>query len=162
MNELLKALPSLLGVVVGGLITFLIQQVTLRKQQNWDRKKLELDKFYKDEDRKFQAYNKILQMDGTYRIHTIDHHTGDGELDEKNYNEYIRPILFDIFHLLDENIAKQVNRIEEIYERQYAMEEANPDDDEKLSKHYLTILQLIKHEFNELRKLKEKIKRYEL
>lgn len=64
--------------------------------------------------------------------------------------------------MLDENIAKQVNRIEEIYERQYAMEEADPGDDERLSKHYVTILQLIKHEFNELRKSKEKIKRHEL
>ncbi|CJB12149.1 Uncharacterised protein [Streptococcus pneumoniae] len=36
MEELIKALPSLLGVVVGGLITFFIQQATIRKQQEWE------------------------------------------------------------------------------------------------------------------------------
>lgn len=39
MNELIKAVPSLVGVVVGGLITFFIQQATIRKQQEWDRKR---------------------------------------------------------------------------------------------------------------------------
>lgn len=40
MDELLKALPSLLGVVVGGLITFFIQNRTIRKQQKWEREKM--------------------------------------------------------------------------------------------------------------------------
>lgn len=33
VDELLKALPSLLGVIVGGLFTFFIQQSIIREQQ---------------------------------------------------------------------------------------------------------------------------------
>ena len=60
MDELIKALPSLLGVVVGGLITFFIQQATIRKQQEWDRKKMELDTHNKNEARKFEVFSQIL------------------------------------------------------------------------------------------------------
>ncbi|WP_233193548.1 hypothetical protein [Sporosarcina sp. P3] len=58
MDELFKALPSLLGVIIGGLITFFIQQSIVRKQQKWDREKMKIDKFHQEQTIKFQTFNK--------------------------------------------------------------------------------------------------------
>lgn len=158
MELFINALPSLLGVVVGGLITFFIQQSSIKKQQVWEREKMELDNFQKDEDRKFETYNKILQADGDHVIHDINHHTGAGILQTKAYNEHIRPLLFEIYHLLDEKVADEVENIENVFERQYIMEEEDPTDKEVLSKSYLKIISLIKQEFKNLRSSKRKVK----
>jgi hypothetical protein len=154
MDELLKALPSLLGVLIGGLITFLIQNVTIRKQQKWDREKLELDKFYQEQTIKFQTFNKILQLNGLYTVLEHDIHYGP-ELNQEYYTKHIRPLLFDIFHLLDEKIVAHVNYIEDTYERQFVMEEAAHGDREHLRDSYIKILELINKQFKELRKSKQ-------
>ncbi|MGY6211457.1 hypothetical protein ACXEO8_15925 [Cytobacillus firmus] len=158
MELFINTLPSMLGVVVGGLITFFIQQSSIKKQLEWEREKMELDNFQKDEDRKFETYNKILQADGDHIIHDINYHTGAGKLQTKAYNEYIRPLLFDIYHLLDEDVAEEVENIENVFERQYIMEEEDPTDKEVLSKSYLKIISLIKQEFKNLRSSKRKVK----
>lgn len=49
----------------------------------------------------------------------------------------MRPLLFDIFHLLDEKVVINVNYIEDIYERQFVMEEESPGDKEILSNSYI-------------------------
>jgi hypothetical protein len=156
MDEFIKALPSFVGVVIGGLITFLIQIITIRKQQKWERNKIELDNFYKDETIKFQTFNKIFQLDGKYSILDIDLHYGP-ELNQENYFEHIRPLLFEIFHLLDDNMAKEVNNIEGIYERQYVTEDEDPNDKESLSQSYSKILQLIRKQFNDFREIRKNI-----
>lgn len=90
-----------------------------------------------------------------YEILEIDLHNGPTDLNQKNYNEHIRPLLFDIFHLLDDEIAKEVNYIEDIFERQFVMEEEDPSDGEDLSNSYLKIINLIKEQFKELRESKK-------
>jgi hypothetical protein len=156
MDEFIKALPSFVGVVIGGLITFLIQIITIRKQQKWERNKIELDNFYKDETIKFQAFNKIFQLDGKYSILNIDLQYGP-ELNQENYFEHIRPLLYEVFHLLDDNMAKEVNNIEGIYERQFITEDENPGDKESLSQSYSKILQLIREQFNDFRVIRKNI-----
>ncbi|MFY0762136.1 hypothetical protein AB1K32_25380 [Metabacillus dongyingensis] len=158
MNEILNMALPLVGVVLGGVITFVIQQSSIRKQQEFEREKIKIDNFYKEEIRKFETYNKILQIDGIYRIHDKSHHQGASELNRDNYNEYMRPVLFDIFHLLDEEIAEEVNNIEDIYERQAVMEEADEFDQEKLSNSYEKIILLIKQQFKKHRESKRNLR----
>ncbi|KRF52724.1 hypothetical protein ASG98_19655 [Bacillus sp. Soil531] len=150
MGELIKALPSLLGVIVGGLITFFIQQITIRKQQSWEKKKLELDNFYKNEEIKFKTFNKILELNGEHQVLEYDIHQGP-ELNYNKYIKYIRPLLFEIFHLLNDEIVREVNSIEDIFERQTAVEEAELGDAEDLRHSYSKILKLIKEQFTDLR-----------
>ncbi|WP_233193549.1 hypothetical protein [Sporosarcina sp. P3] len=90
-------------------------------------------------------------MNGSYEVLEHNIHYGP-ELNHKNYTEHIRPLLFDIFHLLDEKIVTNVNCIEDINERQFVMEEEAPGDKEALSNSYLEILGLINEQFKELRK----------
>ncbi|MHA6261522.1 hypothetical protein ACXYMX_16805 [Sporosarcina sp. CAU 1771] len=145
--------PSLLGVIIGGLITFFIQQSIVRKQQKWDGEKMKIDKFHQEQTIKFQTFNKILQLNGSYEVLEHNIHYG-RELNQNKYTEHIRPLLFDIFHLLDETIVTNVNSIEDINERQFVMEEKAPSDKEALSNSYLEILRLINEQFKELRKSK--------
>lgn len=159
MDELFKALPSLLGVIIGGLITFSIQQSTLRKQQKWERIKMEIDKLNQEQNIKFKTFNKILQLNGRYEVLEHNMHYGP-ELNQKNYTEHVRPLLFDIFHLLDEKIVTNINKIEDIYERQFVIEDEFPGDKETLSNSYLQILELINEQFKELRKSKLNDKEY--
>ncbi|MGG0412965.1 hypothetical protein [Peribacillus simplex] len=151
MDDILKGLPSLIGVVIGGLITFFIQRSTIKKQQQWDREKLRIDNFYKSEAEKFKTYNKILEIDATRLIHHhYDSIDGGNKLDKKNYDTYVRPLLFEVFHLLDREVAAEVNKIEDIFEREY-VKGTEPSDKKNLSDSYIKIIKLIKQQFKEYR-----------
>lgn len=151
MDELIKAFPSLLGVVVGGLITFFIQQATIRKQQEWDRKKMELDTHNKNEARKFEVFSQILHAHAKHFV--LDYRMdGPPELKENIYFEYIRPLLYEIYHLLDDPIVREIEKIEYIHEKQSAMEDEDEGDREALTKNYQEIIEVIKREFVNLRK----------
>ncbi|MEJ9232234.1 hypothetical protein LAV79_22815 [Peribacillus butanolivorans] len=150
MNVLISALPSLLGVAIGGLITFFIQQSITRKQQTWDKEKMILDILNKKETTKFEVFNKILHMNAKYPVLEYDIHRGP-ELNEKEYIERIRPLLYEIYHLLAESIVYEVENIEDIYERHYVLEAAEVGDDEVLALSYMKIMKLIKQEFKDLR-----------
>ncbi|AIF68139.1 hypothetical protein GZ22_16875 [Terribacillus saccharophilus] len=153
MEELLKALPSLLGVLIGGLITFFVQNTTVRKQQKWEARKIEIDIYYKEQTLKFQTFNKILQLNRFCNVLEYDIHYGP-ELNEKNYRKHIRPLLFDIFHLLENSLAKDINNIEEIYERQHAVGEEYSEDKKALSESYQNIIKSINGQFKLLRESK--------
>ncbi|MGR9593668.1 hypothetical protein [Bacillus thuringiensis] len=151
MDELIKALPSLLGVVVGGLITFFIQQATIRKQQEWDRKKMELDTHNKNEARKFEVFSQILHAHAKHFVLEYSMH-GPPKLNEGRYSRHIRPLLYEIYHLLDESIARKIEKIEYIHEKQFAMEEGEEGDIEAVTENYQGIIEIIKKDFDSLRK----------
>ncbi|EJV49972.1 MULTISPECIES: hypothetical protein [Bacillus cereus group] len=151
MDELIKALPSLLGVVVGGLITFFIQQATIRKQQEWDRKKMELDTHNKNEARKFEVFSQILHAHAKHIVLEYSMH-GPPQLNEVKYSKYIRPLLYEIYHLLDYTIVGKIEKIEHIHEKQFAMEVDEDGDIEIVTENYEEIIKIIKQDFNSLRK----------
>lgn len=153
MDELVKAIPSLLGVLIGGLITFFVQNTTVRKQQKWDREKIKWDRQYQEQTLKFQTYNKILQLNRTHMILEWDMHKG-SELNRIKYITHIRPLLFEVFHLLDEGIAERMNFIEDVYERQFVVEVEEPGDKDGLIFNYQSIIKIINAEFNLLRKVR--------
>ncbi|MCM3225937.1 hypothetical protein [Terribacillus saccharophilus] len=155
MDELIKAIPSLLGVLVGGLITFFVQNTTVRKQQKWEREKIEWDRQYQEQTLKFETFNKILQLDRTHLVLEYDLHRGP-ELNRKKYVTHIKPLLFDVFHLLNEEMVSRIDIIEDIFEEWYVMEEPSPGDDEKLTESYKRIIELINLQFKEQRESKLK------
>ncbi|MRS10844.1 hypothetical protein EKV65_26130, partial [Bacillus anthracis] len=55
-------------------------------------------------------------------------------------------------HLLDESITRKIEKIEYIYEKQFAMEEAEEGDIETLTENYQRIIEIIKKDFDNLRK----------
>ncbi|MGG2061661.1 hypothetical protein [Priestia megaterium] len=154
MNELIKALPSLLGVIVGGLITFFIQQITIRKQQSWEKEKLNLDNFYKGEATKFKIFNKILQLHVENTVLGVDVHD-EPVLNQADYIEHIRPLLFEVYHLLNEDMAKEIDFIEDVFERESLTGERDEIETKDTTDSYLKVLNLIRQEFKNLRASKK-------
>ncbi|MBY0196405.1 hypothetical protein H7U05_03685 [Priestia megaterium] len=154
MSELIKALPSLLGVIVGGLITFWIQQITIRKQQSWEKEKLNLDNFYKGEATKFKTFNKILQLHAENTVLEIDVHDKP-VLNQTNYIEHIRPLLFEVYHLLNEDMAKEIDFIEDVLEQQSLTGHRDEVESKDTTDSYLKVLNLIRQEFKSLRASKK-------
>ncbi|MEH7126518.1 hypothetical protein V7127_25330 [Bacillus sp. JJ1773] len=144
--EIIKDALPLLGVIVGGLITFLVQNNSIRKNQRFEREKLQKDELNKKDEKKFQVFNEILHLNTKLRVQTHDMRYGP-ELDEKKYVEHIRPLLYEIYHLLSEEIINEVEKIEDVFDRQYALEEEAEDDAELLGQTYRKIIFLIKQEF---------------
>lgn len=150
MNELVKVLPSVLGVMVGGLITFSIQFYMSNRQRKWDEEKMKRDNHNKMEAQKFAAFSKILHLDAKYNILDWDIHHG-FQFQTRKYLEQIRPLLYEIYHLLDESIISEIESIEGIHGRQRAYEEAEEGDNELLVKYYQEILKIIKKQCEDWR-----------
>lgn len=154
-NIINNVLP-LFGVLIGGLITYVVQSKSIKETQKFEQKKIINEKNQRDEEIKFKAYNKVLLNDGVEPIHIWDMHHG-GELDYKNYVKYVRPELYNVYHLLDKEIAKELIKIENIFARQNAWEEADEGDQESLSQSYLNIINTIKQKYKEQHELNQNV-----
>jgi len=142
----ISSVLPLLGVIIGGLITFYIQKNSLGKTHAFEREKIRLDNIAKDEEEKFKAYNRILLNNALHKVWEWDPNKG-GEIDYAKYIKYIRPVLFDVFHLLDKKVADELDFIEQVYERQHYEEDEQIDDRKDLSDSYLNIIAIIKQQF---------------
>ena len=60
----------LVGVLIGGLITYFVQTKSIKEKQNFEREKIRNENVQRDKEIKFQAYNKVLLNDGVESIHT--------------------------------------------------------------------------------------------
>lgn len=150
IDEILSMGLPLAGVIIGGLITFFIQQSTIKRQHEWEREKIKMDNLNKDESNKFQIYNQILLRNTKYAILEVDMNYGP-ELHQSLYNNNIKPLLYDIFHLLSDEMANEIHSIEELIHRQFVTEEEHEGDKERLSGSYLKIIDLILKEFKDHR-----------
>ncbi|QPQ35883.1 hypothetical protein [Lysinibacillus sp. JNUCC-52] len=117
----------LLGVIVGGGITFLTQNNTLNKQMRRDSEK------EKESQRieKFLIYNDILKLDGEFQM---QFYAGGGftEFNIKNYRENFRPIFFSKYHLLDQEIAYNVREMDRIIMAADFFEEIEREQNDQL------------------------------
>ncbi|CJG99778.1 Uncharacterised protein [Streptococcus pneumoniae] len=112
---------------------------------------MELDTYNKNEARKFEVFSQVLHA---HTKHFVLDYRMDGppELKEDMYFEYIRPLLYEIYHLLDDSIVREIDKIEYIHEKQSAMLDEDEGDLEALTKNYQEIIKIIKQEFVSLRK----------
>ena len=143
---------SLLGVTIGGFITYNVQKHSIERQQQFEREKIKDEENKRNQDIKIKAYSKILQLSSTHIISELEPHTGQTELYGEKYYEHIQPILYEIYHLLDDEIAKEFDYIETTFEKIYII---GPDDDDNekwwLGESYSRILTSIRKEFENIR-----------
>lgn len=159
MEGIIDIVPTLASILIGALLTFFTQNYILQRQRNWERERIEDDIFNRNQDLKFQVYNKVLQLHGHYPIHEISHYSGEGDLYTENYHKYVRPTLFEIYHLLDVEVANEVDTIDNIFEKTVALGEVDEDDERSLSESYIKIINNIKksiENFRETQKLLRK------
>ncbi|OEH54000.1 hypothetical protein AQ616_09435 [Oceanobacillus sp. E9] len=114
--DFLNAVLPLIGVVVGGIITYLTQ--TKHHKDN------ELKKERSD---KLRAYNEILRLEAYSPLIYPTHHYEQKEFAWKLYEKNSRNILFKNLHLFDEEIIKRVLKIDGIFQK---IEAVGIDEDE--------------------------------
>ncbi|MFJ7746694.1 hypothetical protein [Peribacillus sp. NPDC097295] len=143
-------IASLLGVTVGGFITYIVQRRSIEKQQQFEREKIQNEEHKKNQEIKIRAYNKILHLSSVHIISEWDHHNGQTELYSDKFIEHIQPILYEIYHLLDNDTAKDFDYIDGIHERM-SYDGAEEEDKWFLGAAYARIISNIRKEFGNIR-----------
>lgn len=169
-----KVLP-LITLIVGSLLTFLIQNFILHRQRSWDAKKLALqfdqeqskmDKQFNYElekqERQFareqllkkmDVYNKILRaIEESQVVEWPRHHLEEPHFNHRVYEEKIKPLLYESFHLLNKQVAEAVIRIDDMLGKWNYFEEADEGDPEQISEDYHLIKKIIVDELEDFRK----------
>ena len=151
-TDLMNMILPLVGVLIGGLITYFVQKKAIKEAHDFEREKIREENLQKDKEIKFQTYNKILYSNGSYIF--SEWSLNGNMLNKQNYLKFIRPVLFEIYHLLDKEILVEFNKIEEIYSRQ--SEKGDLETDKKnLHDSYIKIIETIKRKYKEHQKLQE-------
>ncbi|TKA02523.1 hypothetical protein FA950_20860 [Bacillus thuringiensis] len=100
-----------------------------------------------------EIYNRILKVNGESTV-IIDRGSG-GALDEfdfKVYEKEVRPILYEKYHLLHDEVAMQVNGIDEIIRKCQYFEEVERIDHVQSCEKYSRIIRTIKQNIYNFRK----------
>ncbi|PHA89467.1 hypothetical protein [Bacillus toyonensis] len=100
-----------------------------------------------------EIYNRILKVNGERTV-IIDRGTY-GALDEfdfKLYEKEVRPILYEKYHLLHDEVAMQVNGIDEIIRKCQFFEEVERIDHVQCCEKYSRIIRTIKQNIYNFRK----------
>lgn len=126
------------GAVFTGVVTLFVQWIHFMRQRKWDHEKQEIQhrqqmeimekqskqqmeilqsQFVRDQwDRKIAAYNKILDVDHGMSVIYFDNDKNHSIFNEEVYKEFVRPLLYEHFHLLEVGIASSVYRIDSIFD----------------------------------------------
>lgn len=148
IEEVMNMIMPLIGVLIGGLITYFVQTKAIRETHKNERKKIEKENIKKEKELKYQAYNQILLNDAIESVNTFDLHYG-WELNYNKYAENVRPILFKVFHLLDGKVADELLKIENTYAKIEAMGEPEDGDKESLGESFNTIKKVIRNSYKD-------------
>jgi len=124
--QVINFILPLIGVVVGGMITYLTQISYLNKQFKTEKLK---DLEGKNTTR-LLVYNEILKLDGENLMRLTDEY-GYAEFNGKIFIEKFRPHFYSNFHLIHQEIANKLIEMdsiliaERIYEGEVIEESAN-------------------------------------
>jgi|SRR5690625_1729715 len=128
MNEILQPLVGLIGVVIGGVISYVAQT---KHQEKTEKKN--------DKRQKHIANNKFLLLEGGNSPLITPMYHGEKEgFEWKTYTEGTRKILYENLHLFDGKIVKNVLRIDFVGERAEVMG-PEPEDTYEIYHLYLEI-----------------------
>lgn len=86
------------------------ESTKFQKQIDWEREKLQIDFQRNDYINKLKVYNRVLKIDGEVTIIT----SYPVEFEFKNYQGKVRPLLFEEYHLLDQDIKDIVREIDNV------------------------------------------------
>lgn len=99
----------LLGVIVGGFITYLTQTRVFNKQVKRDeRKEIEAKKI-----ERLLVYNEVLKLEGEILMQS---YIGGGlaEFNIEAYREKFRPLFYSKYHIINQDIAQEVRNMDRI------------------------------------------------
>ncbi|WP_152976433.1 hypothetical protein [Alkalihalophilus marmarensis] len=116
IKDFLPVFSALIGIYLGSYLTSKNQRNLFKQQVLWEERK----EYKIKEENKLAAYNKILLLNREHPV--IDHDIQHGSpilFDVDNYEKYMRPILYDNYHFIDQDVLNCLENIEgslKIYE----------------------------------------------
>jgi len=129
------------------------QQLNIQEKQHQRQLEILKDQFKREEiAKKLEAYNEILKVNNDVQVIEWNSQTGESTFHSEPYNHQIRPLLYKNFHLLEEDIAKAVQEIDNTFLKWQVLGEGDDFDNEELCKRYLAIITSIEMELNDYRK----------
>lgn len=121
------ALPSLLGVIVGGMATYFTQTKTLKKQF---KREVEREKQERNIER-LKVYGEILKLEGE---NLMLQYMGGGRI-EFNLKAFFtdrRPVFYSKFYLIDQVVADKIRNMDNIIGTANFYEELEQEQHDRL------------------------------
>lgn len=101
--------------------------------------------------KKIEAYNKILSENNNTQIVEWNHYTDETTFKSERFEQLIRPLLYNSFHLLEQDIAIAVVNIDNLLMKWEVMGEGDEEDEKVLNENYLKIISSIERQLTEYR-----------
>ena len=147
ITSIFTVFGTLGGAFIGGYLTSNSQKNILKEKIQWDKEKEKKNQAKET----FEVYNNVLEIDGVTQI--IEHNGGHRmEFLEEEYNAHIRPVLFEKFHQLHEDVAGAVDRIDRSLSYYNFHEEITKEEEGRLAKEYFDLIQSIRSHLENYRK----------
>ncbi|MYL56346.1 hypothetical protein GLW20_02375 [Virgibacillus halodenitrificans] len=153
MDEFLKILDSLIpvlaaigGAFIGGHFTRKTQNDLVNLQRQLEERKEERQNI-KDA---LSVYNNILKIDGEEMV--ISHIGGpEHEFEIECYQDKVRPIIYEKYHLIHADVAKLVRRMDDIIQKCNYYEEVSKEDNAFLMRNYNLMIKNIRQHIYDFR-----------
>jgi len=138
LKELIPVLSGLGGAFIGGYFTRKSQHDLLSKEiareQNKEKRKEEIETLL--------VYNQIIKIDGEKLL--VSHIGGSyNEFDINTYQDLIRPVIYEKFHLIHSDVAKVVKELDDAIQWGTYHEDASMEDHNGLCEDYFYLIKLI-------------------
>ncbi|WP_249661057.1 hypothetical protein [Lysinibacillus fusiformis] len=142
--SIMVPIGTISGAFLGAFISSKTQKNVISKQIEWDKVKMRNLQVNET----MEVYNKVIEMDGS--IYVIEHRHRLG-IELGGYTKKVRPLLYEKFHQLHQNIADKVTRMDDIIEMCNFEEEISDENSEILAQIYMDIIEGIKRHLEEYR-----------
>jgi hypothetical protein len=138
LNVLLPVVSGLGGAYIGGYFTRKSQLELIAKEMSRDENKQKRSEKIET----LIVYNNIMKIDGEEILIT---HVGGSfnEFDINSYQEKIRPIIYEKFHLIHSDVASYVKKIDDTIARCNYQQDATSHDHNILCDEYASLTYLI-------------------
>ncbi|MNO65009.1 hypothetical protein D3C76_557480 [compost metagenome] len=113
------------------------------KQIQWEQEKLEMNIIREERLNKLKIYNKVLKLDGEVTVLS----SYPIEFNIKSYEDNIRPILFEEYHIIDQDIKDITKKIDRIIKTCNMIEEIQGEHNEELVNNYVKLLNKIDNHY---------------
>lgn len=143
LTILITAVSGIGGAFIGAYFTRKSQLDLLIREENKEKRQVQKEAL--------EIYNRVLKVDGE-SIVTIPVGGPIVEFDLKIYQDEIRPILFEKYHLIHDDVAKIVSEIDAIVQQCNFNEEITKEDHDDLCHKYYSLIDNIKKHIYDFRK----------
>ncbi|WP_010499965.1 hypothetical protein [Paenibacillus elgii] len=143
------------GTIVGALSTYFVNkqkldwdsEQTLRKR-NWDQEDIANKEYKENFEKKFDVYNKVMKA---HIEEVVVTHRGElRDFDLKVYVMKIRPIIYESFHKIDNDVRILVRQMDSEIDKMNYLEDSEPEWLDYLGQLYSHLIDFIEEKYKQM------------